>query len=267
MAILETQQVSVGYNRRLIIQDLSIQIPQGQITTLIGPNGSGKSTLIRTLAHLLKPYSGAVLLADQALATKTPKEMAQEMALLPQVGELTTDLSVFDLVSFGRLPYRQQFRPLSAIDKEKIEWAIERTGLNQFRNRLLSTLSGGQRQRAWIAMALAQDTDILILDEPTTYLDLTHQLEIMLLIQELNQIEGRTIIMALHDLNHAARFSDQLIALKDGQLQASGTVNEVMTRDNLRHIFNIDATLIEHDGRPLILTYDRWTEGEQEHDE
>ena len=145
MAILETQQVSVGYNRRLIIQDLSIQIPQGQITTLIGPNGSGKSTLIRTLAHLLKPSSGTVLLADQALATKTPKEMAQEMALLPQVGELTTDLSVFDLVSFGRLPYRQQFRPLSAVDKEKIEWAIERTGLNQFRDRFLSTLSGGQR--------------------------------------------------------------------------------------------------------------------------
>lgn len=262
MSILKTEQVSVGYQQHLILKALSIQIPKGQITTLIGPNGSGKSTLIRTIARLLKPASGTVLLNDQNLAEQNPKVLAQSMAVLPQTGELMSDLTVTDLVAFGRIPYRKPLMPLSANDQRKIDWAIERTGLVGFENRFISTLSGGQRQRAWIAMALAQDTEILILDEPTTYLDLTHQLEIMLLIQDLNQKEGRTIIMALHDLNHAARFSDQLIALKDGQLQVSGSVQEVMTQTNLRQIFNIDATLVAHAGRPLILTYDRWNGAE-----
>ena len=259
MDILATQAVSVGYQQKLILKALSIQIPKGQITTLIGPNGSGKSTLIRTIARLLTPSQGTVYFNQTALDQYHTKNLAQSIAVLPQTGQLVNDLSVYDLVTFGRMPYRKMLAPLSTTDRAKIDWAIQRTGLADLQMRLMSTLSGGQRQRAWIAMALAQDTEVLILDEPTTYLDLTHQLEIMLLIQELNQQDGRTIVMALHDLNHAARFSDQLIALKAGQLQASGPVSSVMTAANLRQIFNIDATLVNHDGRPLILTYDRWT--------
>jgi iron complex transport system ATP-binding protein len=151
---------------------------------------------------------------------------------------------------------------LSKLDLDKIEWALEKASLEDLQDRRLSTLSGGQRQRAWIAMAIAQDTDTIILDEPTTYLDLTHQLDVMLLIKELNEKEHRTIIMALHDLNHAARFSDQLIAIKNGFLRTTGTVQEVITRDNLRNIFDIDAKILDDQGRPMILTYDRWRKGE-----
>jgi ABC-type cobalamin/Fe3+-siderophores transport systems, ATPase components len=184
------------------------------------------------------------------------------MAILPQSSAVANDMTVKDLVTFGRIPYRKRFSTLSQLDKEKIDWAMEKASVDDLQDRLLSTLSGGQRQRAWIAMAVAQDTDTIILDEPTTYLDLTHQLDVMLLIKELNEKEHRTIIMALHDLNHAARFSDQLIAIKNGYLQTSGTVNQVITRDNLRKIFAIDAKLIEDNHRPMILTYDRWKSGE-----
>ncbi|WP_334329341.1 ABC transporter ATP-binding protein [Companilactobacillus sp. HBUAS59699] len=261
MNIIETKKVCVSYEKKLTIQDLSIQIPKGQITTLIGPNGSGKSTLIRTIAHLLHPCDGSVFLDSQNIDHEKTSEIAKKLAVLPQSSNVANDMTVKDLVTFGRIPYRKHFAPLSTLDHEKIDWAIERASLKDLKERRLSTLSGGQRQRAWIAMAIAQDTDTIILDEPTTYLDLTHQLDVMLLIKELNEKEHRTIIMALHDLNHAARFSDQLIAIKKGVLQVSGPVREVITKQNLRNIFNIDATIINDHDKPLILTYDRWQEG------
>ncbi|APX71425.1 ABC transporter ATP-binding protein [Companilactobacillus allii] len=261
MNIIETKNVCVSYEKKLTIHDLSIQIPKGQITTLIGPNGSGKSTLIRTIAHLLQPCDGAVFLDSKDICNQKTSNIAKELAVLPQSSSTVNDLTVKDLVTFGRIPYRKHFAPLSKVDHEKIDWAMEKASLQDLQNRNLSTLSGGQRQRAFIAMAIAQDTDTIILDEPTTYLDLTHQLDVMLLIKDLNEKEHRTIIMALHDLNHAARFSDQLIAIKDGTLQTSGPVQKVITRDNLRSIFNIDAKIIEDDNKPMILTYNRWKNG------
>ena len=267
MSILQANEITIRIIDKTIIHGLSLSVPEGKVTSIIGPNGCGKSTTLKALARIWPCYKGNVTFNGEDIKKFSHREFAQKLAILTQAPQSPADLTVKDLAEMGCFPHRNWFGRKSMEDDAHVEWALGQTNMLGMQHRLLSTLSGGERQRAWIAMALAQDTDILILDEPTTYLDLTHQLEIMLLIQELNQIEGRTIIMALHDLNHAARFSDQLIALKNGQLQASGTVNEVMTRDNLRHIFNIDATLIEHDQRPLILTYDRWSEGEQDHDE
>lgn len=263
MNLIETQAVSIGYTDKAIINNLSINIPKGQITTLIGPNGSGKSTFIRALAHLLKPTTGVILLDQENIQTIKTKTLAKKMAVLPQTNQTANDLSVEELVNFGRLPYRRPLTGLTTTDHEKIEWALTQASLQALRHRTLSTLSGGQRQRAWIAMAIAQDTETIILDEPTTYLDLTHQLDVMLLVKRLNEQSHRTIIMALHDLNHAARFSDYLIAIKKGQVKAQGNVSEVMTADNLKAIFNINATLVDYQGTPLILTYDHYQEDQQ----
>ncbi|WP_048000710.1 ABC transporter ATP-binding protein [Lactiplantibacillus herbarum] len=263
MNLIETQAVSIGYADKTIIDNLSINIPQGQITTLIGPSGSGKSTLIRALAHLLKPTTGVILLDQENIQAIKTKTLAKKMAVLPQTNQTANDLSVEELVSFGRLPYRRPLAGLTTTDHEKIEWALTQASLQALRHRTLSTLSGGQRQRAWIAMAIAQDTETIILDEPTTYLDLTHQLDVMLLVKRLNEQSHRTIIMALHDLNHAARFSDHLIAIKKGQVKAQGSVKDVMTAENLKAIFNINATLVDYQGTPLILTYDHYQEDQQ----
>ncbi|WP_087842010.1 ABC transporter ATP-binding protein [Lactiplantibacillus plantarum] len=255
MNTIEAQNISIGYGDKVIVDQLSITIPHGQITTLIGPNGSGKSTLIRAIAHLLPPTTGVILLDHQNIQQIKSKTFAKKIAVLPQTNQTANDLTVEELVSFGRLPYRRPLSGLTTTDHQKIEWALTQASLQDLRQRPLSTLSGGQRKRAWIAMAVAQDTDTIILDEPTTYLDLTHQLEVMQLVKKLNEQAHRTIIMALHDLNHAARISDQLIALKDGHVLAHGPVSTVMTAANLKTIFNIDATLVDYHGTPLILTY------------
>ena len=243
MSAIQTDQVAIGYSNTLIIDNLSVSIPQNKITTIIGPNGCGKSTLLKAVSRILKTKKGAVYLDGHAIHQLETKEVAKKMAILPQSANAPGGLTVFELVSYGRFPHQSGFGTLKKKDYEYIYWAIDITGLNAFKDRPIDALSGGQRQRVWIAMALAQDTEILILDEPTTYLDLAHQLDVLLLLQRLNQEEGRTIVMVLHDLNHASRFSHYMIAMKNGKLLKEGTPEEVMTHPNLQLVFNIDAMI------------------------
>lgn len=257
MTAFNIDRVAVGYSNSLIIEELSVSISKGKITTIIGPNGCGKSTLLKTISRILKAKDGAVFLDGHDIHRLGTKEVAKRMAILPQTAEAPGGLTVFELVSYGRFPHQKGFVSLRKEDYEYIDWAIEVTGLAEFKDRPIEALSGGQRQRVWIAMALAQDTEILILDEPTTYLDMAHQLDILLLLQKLNQEEGRTIVMVLHDLNHASRFSDYLIAMRDGTLITEGTPEKVMTCQNLQRIFQIDASLTQcpFSANPICLSY------------
>jgi len=257
MATLNVDRIATGYLNRLIINDLSVSIPENKITTIIGPNGCGKSTLLKAISRVLKTKSGAVYLDGRAIHQLETKEVAKRMAILPQTASAPEGLTVFELVSYGRFPHQKGFGSLKQEDYKYIYWALDVTGLNEFKDRPIEALSGGQRQRVWIAMALAQGTEILILDEPTTYLDLAHQLDILLLLQRLKEEEGRTIVMVLHDLNHASRFSDYMIAMKDGTLMIEGTPEEVMTCPNLENVFNIDASMATcpFSQNPICLSY------------
>lgn len=254
---LRASKITVAYQEKKIITDLSVTFKANKITTIIGANGCGKSTLLKALTRIWPLEKGSVFLDKKPLLILDTKEIAQKIAFLPQAPKLATATKVYDLVSYGRYPYQKGFGRLSADDQQKIEWALELTKTKHLRDQLVEDLSGGQRQRVFIAMTLVQDTDIVVLDEPTTYLDMNHQLEIMEILQKLNKEENKTIIMVLHDLNLAARFSDEMLAMKKGQLICQGTVPEVMTPQVLRDVFEIDAQLIkdESTGRPLLLNY------------
>jgi len=264
---LYTEDLQVGYGDRLIVKDLSIQIPAKKITTIIGPNGCGKSTLLKAMSRIIPHQSGSIVLDGKNISSINTKALAQKMAILPQTPEGPQGLTVGELVSYGRYPYQRGFGRLTKKDYEVIEWAMESTGTLDFKYAPIDSLSGGQRQRVWIAMALAQETEMIFLDEPTTYLDMAHQLEVLELLANLNQKEERTIVMVLHDLNHAARFSDYIIALKDGQIVKAGTSEEVITQEVLRKVFQIDA-LIGRDPRtnkPMCMTY-HLLKGEEQHE-
>ncbi|MCM3128385.1 ABC transporter ATP-binding protein [Paenibacillus provencensis] len=254
---LETTGLSIAYEDRLIVEDLNIQIPQGRITALVGANGSGKSTILKTMARLMQPKAGHVLLDGKSIHKQSTREVAKQLAILPQNPTAPEGLTVTELVSYGRFPYQKGFGSLKEEDKKMIEWAIDATGLNEFHDRPIDQLSGGQRQRAWIAMALAQDTDILFLDEPTTFLDMAHQLEVLQLLEELNISSQRTIVMVVHDLNHATRYAHHMIAIKQGKAAAIGSPQEVMTTEVMREVFGIEADIITdpRTGVPLCLPY------------
>ncbi|GGA37623.1 iron-dicitrate ABC transporter ATP-binding protein [Kroppenstedtia guangzhouensis] len=265
---LHTEGLHIGYGDHLIVQDLSVVIPDGNITTIIGANGCGKSTLLKAMTRIISPHSGAVLLDGVDIARENTKTIAQNLAILPQTPEGARGLTVVELVSYGRFPYQKGWGRWTRRDREVIDWALEVTGTTEFKHRPVDALSGGQRQRVWIAMALAQETDIIFLDEPTTYLDLAHQLEVLELLQKLNREQGRTIIMVLHDLNQAARFADYIIAMKQGQIVRAGSCEEVIVPDVLREVFQIDA-VIDRDprtDRPICLTYNL-IKGEDQQDE
>lgn len=255
---LLVENISISYDQQTIVNDLTIQIPDGKITTIIGSNGCGKSTLLKAMTRIIPYQSGHVILDGQKIQMMNTKELAKQMAILPQTQESSVGLLVEELVAYGRFPYQKGFGRLTKEDRSIINWALEVTNTAQYRDRSVDTLSGGQRQRVWIAMALVQDTNIIFLDEPTTYLDLAHQLETLELLKNLNTQENRTIIMVLHDLNHAARFSDYMVALSGGHLICAGIPEEVMTPATLSKVFQIDA-LIGTDPRtskPICLTYD-----------
>lgn len=254
---LQVNQIRVGYDEKTIVHDLTITIPDGKVTTIIGANGCGKSTLLKAITRIIPYQSGAVILDGENIQKTNTKKLAQELAILPQSPESASGLLVEELVSYGRYPYQKGFGNLTEKDRSVIEWALQATNTAMFRKQTVDALSGGQRQRVWIAMALAQETDIIFLDEPTTYLDMAHQLEVLELLQELNEKEGRTIVMVLHDLNQAARFSDYMIALNQGHLIKEGTPEEVMTHDTLERVFQIDAVIGEdpRTQKPMCVTY------------
>lgn len=242
-ASLTAQNLTLGYEGTAIVQDLTLAIPPRKITALVGANGCGKSTLLRGLARLLKPTSGAVYLDSKSIFSRSTKEVAQQLGLLPQNPIAPEGLTVKDLVAQGRYPYQNWLQQWSTQDEKIVQRALEITDLEGFRDRALDTLSGGQRQRAWIAMALAQDTDILLLDEPTTFLDLAHQIEVLDLLYGLNQQQGRTIVMVLHDLNQACRYADYLVAVKEGRIYAAGNPQSVMTEEFVQAVFNLDCRI------------------------
>ncbi|QPC48142.1 ABC transporter ATP-binding protein [Mangrovibacillus cuniculi] len=265
MPVIRTESLTIGYGETTIVDQLSIQIPEEKITTIIGANGCGKSTILKTVARIHSPKSGVAYLDGKAIHTEKTKDLAKKMAILPQTPEAPSGLTVYELVSYGRFPHQKGFGKLTADDHTIVERALDSTGLSEFRHRSIDALSGGQRQRVWIAMALAQETPLLILDEPTTYLDMAHQLEVLTLLKKLNEEDGRTIVMVLHDLNHAARFSHYLVALSEGQVVKAGDPEEVMTADVLRTVFQIEATIVEDpiSGKPLCLSYELASERDE----
>lgn len=240
---INTQSLSLGYGDKLIINDMNIEIPKGEITVFIGANGCGKSTLLRSVARLLKPQSGSVLLEGKAISTMSSKDVARKMAILPQSPVAPEGLTVYQLVKQGRYPYQSWLKQWSSVDEEKVLNAIEATNLTDLKDQVVDELSGGQKQRAWIAMTLAQDTDIILLDEPTTYLDMTHQIEILDLLFDLNEFENRTIVMVLHDLNLACRYADNLVALKDGAIHAQGRPEDIITPELVQHVFSMECQI------------------------
>lgn len=254
---LTAASLSAGYNERPVIEALSVEIKQGQITALVGPNGSGKSTLLKTLARLLWPTAGAVYLDGKAISAMPTRAVARELAILPQGPSAPEGLTVHELVEQGRFPHVGALRMLRRQDHDAVTTALAWTGMTDFAHRPLDNLSGGERQRAWIALTLAQDTPILLLDEPTTFLDIGHQLEVLDLVQRLNSERGLTIVLVLHDLNQAARYADRMVVLRQGQIVADGPPSTVLTPGLLARVFGVHANIITDpaSGTPVCLPF------------
>ncbi|EAG2313592.1 ABC transporter ATP-binding protein [Listeria monocytogenes] len=258
MKDLHTDNLQISYDKRIIVDGLDIAIPANKITALVGANGSGKSTILKTMSRLMKPSKGTVYLDGKSIHHESTREIAKQLAILPQNPSAPDGLTVFELISYGRSPHQSSFKSITAKDREIIFWSLRVTNLTEFADRPIDSLSGGQRQRAWIAMALAQETDVLFLDEPTTFLDMTHQLDVLNLLKQLNQSESRTIVMVVHDLNHASRYAHHMIAIKEGKVIAEGTPTSVMTEQTLEDVFNIKADILidPRSGVPLCLPYE-----------
>ncbi|MFD8235429.1 ABC transporter ATP-binding protein [Streptomyces sp. NPDC059696] len=255
---LAARGVTVGYGGRVVIDELDVAIPPGVITTIIGPNGCGKSTLLRTLSRLLKPARGTVVLDGEDIGGLKTRDVAQKLGLLPQTPLAPEGLTVADLVARGRHPHQSWLRQWSSDDADVVERALAMTGVSDLADRPVDALSGGQRQRVWISMTLAQGTDLLLLDEPTTYLDLAHALDVLDLVDDLHE-SGCTVVMVLHDLNLAARYSDNLVVMRDGSILAQGHPRDVVTAELLHEAFGLRARVIDDPvgDRPLVVPIGR----------
>ncbi|QCQ16252.1 ABC transporter ATP-binding protein [Microbacterium sp. RG1] len=236
----------LAYERREVSRDLHLAIPRGKVTVIIGPNASGKSTVLRALARLLRPSEGQIVLDEKDIHEYRPKDFARRLGLLPQSSVAPGGITVADLVGRGRFPHQQPLRPPTVEDAEAVRRAMAATRVDTLADRPVEELSGGQRQRVWVAMLLAQQAPVMLLDEPTTYLDVSHQLDILELVRELNRSEGRTIVLVLHDLNQAISYADELVVVHEGRVVANGAPVDIMTSDLLRSVFSIDARII-HD--------------------
>ncbi|WP_416969506.1 ABC transporter ATP-binding protein [Streptomyces sp. 4F14] len=255
---LAARGVTVGYGSRTVIDGLDVAVPPGVITTIIGPNGCGKSTLLRTLSRLLKPTKGSVVLDGDDIARLKTREVAKKLGLLPQAPVAPEGLTVSDLVARGRHPHQSWLRQWSSDDAEVVEKALDMTGVLDLADRPVDSLSGGQRQRVWISMTLAQGTDLLLLDEPTTYLDLAHAVDVLDLVDDLHE-SGRTVVMVLHDLNLAIRYSDNLVVMRDGAILAQGHPRDVVTAELLADAFGLKAMVMDDPvgDRPMIVPIGR----------
>ncbi|MBX8554998.1 Fe(3+) dicitrate ABC transporter ATP-binding protein FecE [Pseudomonas cichorii] len=254
MSILQAQQLDIGYGDTRIVQALSFSPPPGKVTALIGPNGCGKSTLLKAFARILTPQAGKLSLDGQAYAQLSPRELARKIAFLPQVLPIPEGVSVRQLAAYGRSPHNSLWGRLSGADRSSVDQALQRMELETLAERPLSDLSGGQRQRAWLAMVLAQDAAIVLLDEPTTYLDISHQVELLDLMRQLSA-EGKTVITVLHDINQACRYADHLAVMQAGRLVASGTPDEVLDAELVSRVFEVQVQIMREPvaGTPMCI--------------
>ncbi|MGA5703374.1 ABC transporter ATP-binding protein [Peterkaempfera bronchialis] len=259
--LLEARGLTLGYESRTVVTDLDLEIPTGRVTVIVGPNACGKSTLLRALGRLLKPAAGAVLLDGADLHRTPTRQIARRIGLLPQSPTAPEGITVADLVARGRQPHQRWWQQWSEEDEAAVTEAMARTSTADLAERNVDELSGGQRQRVWIAMALAQGTGILLLDEPTTYLDIAHQVEVLDLVRRLNHDRGRTVVAVLHDLNQAARYADHLVAMRAGRIVAQGPPSKVVTAELVREVFRLESVVV-HDpvtGTPLVVPGAPWT--------
>jgi len=252
---LHAEDLTLAYDGRTVAERLDVSIPDKSFTVIVGPNACGKTTLLRALARMLKPRAGSVYLDGAVISSYGAKEVARRLGLLPQSSIAPDGITVADLVARGRYPHQKLLRQWSREDATVVADSMRATGVDDLAERLVDELSGGQRQRVWMAMALAQQTDLLLLDEPTTYLDIAHQLDLLDLCADLHAEQGRTLVAVLHDLNHAARYATHLIAMRDGKVLASGTPEEVVTAENVERIFALPCRVMEcpESGSPMVI--------------
>lgn len=255
MTRLAAADVTLAYDGRTVVEGLSLDVPDGEITVIVGPNACGKSTLLRALSRLLRPAAGAVVLDGESIHRLPTKQVARLLGLLPQTPIAPDGILVSDLVARGRTPHQSFFQQWSASDEAAVTRALAATGTLDLADRAVDELSGGQRQRVWIAMALAQETDLLLLDEPTTFLDIAHQIDVLELVAELNRRDGRTIVVVLHDLNLACRYADHIVAMRDGRVVADGSPHDVITAETVREVFGLECVVIDDpvSGTPLVV--------------
>ncbi|MFV0466599.1 MAG: ABC transporter ATP-binding protein [Lachnospiraceae bacterium] len=257
MEAIRVEQLKVAYDDLTVIEDMNLKIPKGLVSVMIGANGCGKSTLLKTIARVIKPVRGEIYINGNNITNTKEKDIAKTVAFLPQGPVSPGGISIRELIAFGRYPHQSLVGGMSHHDQEVIDWALEETALTDLANRSIDNLSGGQRQRAWIAMTLAQETEIILLDEPTTYLDMSHQLEVLEVLQNLNKKQNKTIVIVLHELNNACQFGDHLIGMKKGKIICEGNPKEVITEETLQEIYGIQAVLqMSRDGSyPICVEY------------
>lgn len=252
--MLKIEQLSISYEQKEVVHNFSFEVKQGEILSIIGPNGSGKSTILKAIARMQPYNAGTILFEGENMRQLSSKQIARKMCMLSQQNQAPSDISVKNLVAYGRYPHKKWFERLNAEDEAIIDWALEKTYLAHYKEKPIVALSGGEAQRAWIAMALAQRPQVLLLDEPTTFLDIAHQHEVLELVRELNRDMGMTVVMVLHDLNQASSYSDQIVVVKDGWRAQMGTPDEVMTEQMIQQIYCMEAEIqyVSWDNAPRV---------------
>ncbi len=255
MNAVKISNLCLGYGKKTVIKDFTIDIEKGQMVSIIGPNGSGKSTVLKSLAKLLEPQEGIVYIGKNNITHMSNKEVSTSVSILLQHNTYPADISARDLIYYGRLPHKKWYQTKDQEDEKIIDWVIKNTNLEELQYKKINCLSGGERQRVWLGVALAQQPKILLLDEPTTYLDISYQLELLELVKMLNQRSDMTVVMVLHDLNQASKYSNRVIVLKEGQIVADGDPKEILNKELIRKVYNVESRIYydEVDGHPIII--------------